>query len=248
MGGSIGQSGFICQVLCSGMQVISAQIWGSTGQSGFICQVLYSGMQVISALVWGGLLAKMGSSAKFCVVVCKSSLLRYGGLLAKEGSSAKFCVVVCKSSLLWYWGGSIGQSGFICQVLCSGMQVISALVLGGALAKEGLSAKFGVAVFKASILNYWGSISQSRFVCQVWYSSIPDIYAQFLGDPSAKVSSSAKFCVLVFKAFLLWYRGVHRQTKIHLPNLNSGRLCVVIKEVFSLRARPINGCLTDNVS
>ena len=72
-------------------------------------------------------------------------------------------------------GGSIGQSRFICQVLCSGMQVISALVLGGSLAKEGLSAKFGVAVFKASILDYvGGSIGQSRFVCQVWCSNIPD--------------------------------------------------------------------------
>ena len=46
---------------------------------------------------------------------------------AKVGSSAKFCVVVCKSSLLWYCGGS--------------------------LAKEGLSAKFGLAVFKVSLLD-----------------------------------------------------------------------------------------------
>ena len=72
--------------------------------------------------------AKVGSSAKFCVVVCKSSLLWYWeGPLAKVSSSAKFCVVVCKSSLLWYQGGS--------------------------LAKEGLSAKFGLAVFKVSLLN-----------------------------------------------------------------------------------------------
>ena len=60
-------------------------------------------MQVISALVLGVPLAKVGSSAKFCVVVYKSSLLWYWGVpLAKVGSSAKFCVVVCKSSLLWY--------------------------------------------------------------------------------------------------------------------------------------------------
>ena len=50
-------------------------------------------------------MAKEGSSAKFCVVVCKSSLLWYWGVhWPKEGSSAKFCVVVYKSSLLWYWG------------------------------------------------------------------------------------------------------------------------------------------------
>ena len=50
--------------------------------------------------------AELGLSAKFCVVVCKSSLLWYWeGPSAKVGSSAKFCVVVCKSSLLWYQGG-----------------------------------------------------------------------------------------------------------------------------------------------
>ena len=88
---------------------------------------------------------------------------------AKVASSAKFCVVVCKSSHLWYWGGSIGQSSFICQVLCSGMQVISAMVLGGSLTKEGLSAKFSVVVCKSSLL--WlprgVSIDQRRLVCQV---------------------------------------------------------------------------------
>ena len=94
--GSIGQSKVICKVLCSGIQGISALVLGgSISQSRFICQVLCSGMQVISVLV-------------------------LGGPLAKVGSSAKFCVVVCKSSLFWYWG-SIGQSRFICQVLCSGM-------------------------------------------------------------------------------------------------------------------------------
>ena len=40
-------------------------------------------------------LAKVGSSAKFCVVACKSSLLWYQrGPSAKVVSSAKFCVVV----------------------------------------------------------------------------------------------------------------------------------------------------------
>ena len=52
------------------------------------------------------------------------------------------------------------------------------LIHGGPSAKVGWSAKFGVAVFKASILNS-------------------------LGTPSAKVSSSAKFGVVVFKASIL---------------------------------------------
>ena len=50
-----------------------------------------------------------------------------------------------------------------------------------------------------------GSIGQSRFVCQVWCSSIQGIYLQLPGGggPSAKVSSSAKFGVAVFKASML---------------------------------------------
>ena len=53
------------------------------------------------------------------------------------------------------------------------------LVLGGPLATVGLSANFGVLVFKASLLYY-------------------------LGGPSAKVYLSAKFCVQVFKASMLY--------------------------------------------
>ena len=44
---------------------------------------------------------------------------------AEVGSSAKFCVVVCKSSLLWYQG-VIGQRRFVCQVWFSSIQSISA--------------------------------------------------------------------------------------------------------------------------
>ena len=153
------------------------------GSSAKFCVVVFK-----SSLLWylGGPLTKVGSSAKFCVVVCKSSLLWYLGTpLARLGLFVKFGVLVFTASLLWYWGGgSIGQSRFICQVLFSGMQVISALVLGGPLATLGLSAKFGVLVFKASLLCY-------------------------IGVSLAKVGSSAKFCVVVCRSSLLGYWGVH---------------------------------------
>ena len=90
-------------------------------------------------------------------------------------------------------GGSISQSRFICQVLCSGMQVITALVPRGWSSEEGLSAKFGVAVFKASILNYPGS-------------------------PLAEVSFSAKFGVAVFQTSILNYWGIHLPKYVHLPS------------------------------
>ena len=73
----------------------------------------------------GGPLAKVGSSAKFHVAVFKASMfdsLGGRGPSAKVGSSAKFGVVVFKASILDYPGGSICQSMFICQVLCTGIQ------------------------------------------------------------------------------------------------------------------------------
>ena len=91
-------------------------------------------------------MARLGLSAKFGVLVFKASLLWYWGGVHRPivGLSAKFCVVVFKVISALVHGESIGQSRVICQLLCSGMQVISALVLGGPLARVGLSAKFCV--------------------------------------------------------------------------------------------------------
>ena len=126
------------------------------------------------------------SSAKFGVAVFKASILdSLGGPLAKVALSTKFGVAVFKASILDSLGGSIGQSRFICQVWCSSIQGIYSQFTGGPLAKVGSSAKFGVLVFKASML-----------------------YSLGLG-PSAKVGSSAKFGVLVFKASILNSLGVH---------------------------------------
>ena len=64
------------------------------------------------------------------------------------------------------------------------------------MANIGSSAMFGVAVFKASILDS-------------------------LGGPSAKVGSSAKFGVTVFKASILDSLGGHWPKKVHVPNMNT---------------------------
>ena len=121
-----------------------------------------------------------------------------GGPSAKICSSVKFFVLVFKASIL--------DS------------------LGGPLAIVGLSANFGVLVFKASLLYYLGGI------CQVLFTGNQGIYSQFTGvhwvqevhmpilvywysrhlccitqgDPSAKLCLSAMFCVLVFKASMLY--------------------------------------------
>ena len=70
------------------------------------------------------------------------------------------------------------------------------------MAKEGSSAKFGVAVFKASILNFLGVplAKVGSSIAKVLCSGIQGISALVLGCPLAKVGSSAKFCVVVFKA------------------------------------------------
>ena len=125
-------------------------------------------------------MAKVCSSAKFGVLVFKASILIHWGSIAKVGSSAKFGVLVFKGL-----NSLGGQSRFICQVWCTGIQ--------------GIYSQFtGV------------SIGQSRFICQFWCTGIQGIYALFIGGgPLAKVGSSAKFGVLVFKASILDSLGVH---------------------------------------
>ena len=77
-------------------------------QSRFVCRVQSSGIQGIYSQFTGGggPLAKVGSSAKFCVAVLKAYILNlWGGPLAKVGSSANLGVLVFKASLLYYPGG-----------------------------------------------------------------------------------------------------------------------------------------------
>ena len=82
---------------------------------------------------------------------------------------------------------------FICKVLCTGIQGIYALLIGGPSAKVGSSAKFDVAVLKASILDsLGGSICQNMFVCHVLCTGIQGIYAVLMGDPLAKVGLSCQ--------------------------------------------------------
>ena len=93
----------------------------------------------------------------------------------KVGSSAKFCVVVCKASLLCHWGVHWPKKVHL-PSLCSGMQVISALVLGGHWPKK---------VHLPSLVEQYswhlcsiprGSICQSMFICQVLHTGIQGKY------------------------------------------------------------------------
>ena len=143
-------------------------------------------------------MAKVGLSAKFGVVTFKASILdSQGGCpSAKVGSSAKFGVVVFKASILNSLGGSIGQSRFICQFLVYWYsRHLCFITWVGPSAKVGLSAKFGVVEFKASILDSPGECpsakvgSSAKFGVAVFKASILDS----LGGPLAKVDSSANF-------------------------------------------------------
>ena len=115
--------------------------------------------------------------------------------MAKVGSFAKFGVAVFKASILDSVGdgGSIGQSRFICQVLCSGIQGIYALLMGGPSAKKGSSAKYEhtskFTLASQKVFLYW----YSRHFCSITHRG-----------PFAKVCFSVKFCVLVFKASMLF--------------------------------------------
>ena len=101
---------------------------------------------------------------------------------------------------------------------------------GGPLAKEGSSAKYEH-TSKLLLNNFWcyclqeihshfgGPISQSRFICQVWCSSIQGIYSRFMGGPLAKVGSSAKFwCTGIQGISALSPRGVHLPKYVCLPS------------------------------
>ena len=140
---------------------------GSIGQSRFICQVQCSSIQGIYSQFTGGPSARVGSSAKFGVAVFMVSILdSLGGSLAKVGSSANLGGLVFKASLLYTWGIHLPKyvhlPGFVYQY----SRHLCCISQGGPSAKVGSSAKFGVAVFKASILDSpGGSICQNMFIC-----------------------------------------------------------------------------------
>ena len=110
-----------------------------------------------------------------------------GGRSAKVCLSAKFFVPAFKVSILYSFGGSICQSMFICQVLCTGIQGISALFIGGVYLPKYVHLPSFV---------YWYSRQISAVRLKI-----------SLGGPSAKVCLSAKFFVPVFKASMLYSFG-----------------------------------------
>ena len=77
---------------------------------------------------------------------------------------------------------------FVCQVLCTSIQGIHALLIGGPLAKEGLSDKY----------EHTSKLLLNNFQC----NCLQEIHSHF-GGPLAKVGSSAKFGVALFKACIL---------------------------------------------
>ena len=185
-------------------------ISANVGSSAKFCVLVFK-----ASLLWyqGGPLAKEGSSTKFCVLLFKASLLCYpGGALAKVGSSAKFCVLVLKASVLWYQGGPLTKVGSSAKFCVLAFKASLLWYPGAQSAKEGSSAKFELSC--CFMLCFYcgtgGSIGQRRFICQVSYTANQGISALLPGGPSAKLGSSAKCCVLVFKASLLWYQGGHQ--------------------------------------
>ena len=100
-----------------------------------------------------------------------------GGPSAKVCSSAKCCVLAFKASML-YLGGSIGQSRFICQVLCTGIQGSYALFVGG--------LHWPTKVHLPSIVYRY---SRQLFSLEFKATSL----ASRQGSPSAIEGSSAKF-------------------------------------------------------
>ena len=97
----------------------------------------------------------------------------------------------------------------MCQVWCSSIQGIYAQVTGGVKSTMGIyalfsiyrSSKFGVVVFKASMLTWWGTICYG-YMCIVLY-----------------IYRSAKFSVVVFKVSMLKWPG---------ESIYLGYICIVL--------------------
>ena len=90
-------------------------------------------------------------------------------------------------------GGPISQSKFVCQFWCTGIQGISALLVGGPSAKVCSSANCCVPVLKASILGCQGGHQPKKVHLPSIVYHIEGIYSRLMGGPSAKEGSSAKF-------------------------------------------------------
>ena len=131
------------KVCSSSIQGIYSQYpGGSLSQSRFVCQFWCTGIQGIAALLPGGV-----HLPKYVCLPFKASILdSLGGPLAKVGSSDE-CEHTSKLLLNNFWcnclqeihshfGGSIGQSRLVCQVLCAGIQGIYALLIGGSIGQR----------------------------------------------------------------------------------------------------------------
>ena len=121
-----------------------------------------------------------------------------GGRSAKVCLSAKFFVPAFKVSILYSFGGSICQSMFICQVLCTGIQGISALFIGGVYLPKYVHLPSFV---------YWYSRQISAVRLEI-----------SLGGPSAKVCLSAKFLYQYSRNLCSIHLGVYLPKYVHLPS------------------------------
>ena len=136
-------------------------------------------MSILLLIHLGGPSAKVGSSANYCVLVFKASLLYY------PGGSICQSMFVCQVFVYWYsrhlfldfTGGSIGHSRFICQFWCTCIQGISALYTQGSICQSMFVCQVlctGNQGISALLMGV--SICQSMFVCQVLCTGIQGIY------------------------------------------------------------------------
>ena len=178
----------------------------------FACQVLCTGIQGISAVSMGGSLAKVGSSAKCCVLVFKAYMLHLLGVQRR---------FICQVLVSLVGGGSIGQRRFICQVLVS-------LVGGGPLAEEGSSAK-------SSLLWYWGGAIGRRFICQVISALIPGGHRQKKVH-LLNVSSFPVLLLLHRRSFRITYERPNNLRKTMKPKSYNNITSTILKITAEVHA------------
>ena len=218
-GGSICQSLFVCQVLCTGIQGIYALLRG-VHLPKYVClpSFVYQYSRHLCSITRGvhwpkkvclpnmnTLLNLLLLHRSFCTGIQSISALLPGGVHLPKYVCLPSFVDQYSRHLCSINGGSIGQSRFVCQVLCTGIQGIYALLPRGVhwpkkvhlpnmntlLNLLLLHRSFCTGIQSISALLPGGSICQSMFVCQVLCTSIQGIYALL---PRGSISQSRFVC------------------------------------------------------
>ena len=229
-GGSISQTRFGCHVVCTDIQGISAWLpGGSICQSMFICQVWHSGIQGKYSQFRGGVHLPKSVFLPSVVYWYSSTSIVW----------QMICVLVFRASAkALCCGGSIYQSRlWLPSCVFSYSRHLCSDYLGGNPSGKVCSSVKKVDVYwysTPSMLSIQWGVHLPKYIpvfyFQVLCTGIQGIYALFGRDPSTKVCSSTKCCVLEFNISMLYSCGGSICQSVFVCQV----LCTGIQGIYAL--------------